>query len=200
MRHPYPVPRSLPIAAHPFRDRRLTRWHNRIKVKALRQQRKEVSLIPVRLCSAIVLALLPLLAACDDDDDDFANRVAVVLYPGETVPVVLEIEVDDAEAADFVLDCGFVSICGIDGFNLEATVEFAGVSGEEECAARIAVTAFPDAVPGWYEICVRFFYTYVDFFGRLFQDDTRGYIEVTVAEEPLPALTPMPTATPIPPG
>jgi hypothetical protein len=29
---------------------------------------------------------------------------------------------------------------------------------------------------------MRFFYTYVDHFGFLFEDDTRGYIETTVVE------------------
>lgn len=161
-------------------------------------QGKEVSVIPVRLCSALLLALLPLLPACEgDDDDDFANRVAIVLYPGETVDAVLEIEIDETEAADFVLACSFASVCGIDRSSLQATVELVGVSGEEECAAQIAVTAFPWAAPGPYRICVRFFYTYTDFFGWLFQDDTRGYIEVTVAEEPVPIFTPTATPTPL---
>jgi hypothetical protein len=120
--------------------------------------------------------------ACDDDDDRLDNREYVVMEPGETVTVTLEISVDESNAGD-VIECDFVSICDIDFVNLSAVITRDGRSGEDECAAEIEVTAATDAPLGDYEICVRFPYVYITPGGFIDDDDTKGYINVTLVRD-----------------
>jgi hypothetical protein len=134
---------------------------------------------------SLVIWLLPIVllgGACDDDDDRLDNRVHVVMEPGETLDVILEISVDESDVGD-VVDCDFVSICDIDAANLSAVVTREGRSGEDECAAELEVTAAADAPLGDYEICVRFPYLFITPGGFIDDDDTNGYINVTVVRD-----------------
>jgi len=119
-------------------------------------------------------------AGCDDDDRE-SNRVDLVLKPGQSAAFTFEITVDESEEADFLESCDFVDIVEIDPQNLAAEIDNFGKSGSFECAANMIVAAWPEVEPGEYQIRVRFYYTYFSDCCAD-EDDTDGYIRVTVVE------------------